>query len=118
MSSSSSFVEEAEQWARDLVRDECRFPGDYRPAMKRVAARSRVPYGLIWNLHYRLPKTLDVEKYAALGAFYADEQKRKFMSERSKVRATTALGALLLRAADRLAGEEDGPGKSEENAGR
>jgi hypothetical protein len=107
MSSALAFVEEAGRWARALVWDECRRPGDYADAMRRVSRRTRVPFGLLWNLHYRQPKTIGVEKYAALGAAYCDYQRRKYQEEREAAAPSTALGAALLRAADYLARQDD-----------
>ena len=108
MSSADAFVEEARAWAKELCRDESQGPGDYANAMKRVARRASIPFGLLWNLHYRLPKTIGAHLYAALGAFYIDEQRRRYREERKTTVATTSLGRALLRAADRLAGSEDG----------
>ena len=108
MSSADAFVEEARAWAKELCRDLSQGPGDYANAMKRVARRASIPFGLLWNLHYRLPKTIGAHLYAALGAFYIDEQRRRYREERKNTVATTALGRALLRAADRLAGSEDG----------
>lgn len=104
--SSSAFVEEAGRWARDLVRAESRFPGDYGPAMRRVASRVGVPFSFLWNLHYRPPKSLDVEKYSALGEFYGEQQRRRYRPGRPE--AKTPLGRALVGFADRLVGEDDG----------
>lgn len=106
-----AFVEEASVWAKALVRQECRFPGDYLPAMRRVARRLGLPFSILWALHYRKPKSLAVERYAALARAYADEQARKYREERAAITATTALGKALLRALDSLAGEESGDDK-------
>ena len=103
--SAAAFVLEAQSWAKALTKSESRFPGDYGPAMRRVAAKAKVPFGLMWALHYRTPKTISVDAYAQLGAYYV-EQQRKYRVERNAVAATTPLGRALLRAADRLAGEE------------
>src|SRR5277367_4373012 len=105
--SSSAYVEEAEKWARSLVRNESRFPGDYGPAMRRLAARVGVSFTLLWRLHYKLPKSIDVENYLAIGEFFSErEQRRKYGEERREVTARTRLGRYLLGAADRAAGEE------------
>ena len=101
----SAYVEEARNWARELVRNEARFPGDYGPAMKRMARKAGVPFGAVWSLHYRTPQTIGVEVYVALGAYYG-EQHRKYREERAETQPRTALGRALLRAADALAGEE------------
>lgn len=107
MSEASVFVEEAKGWARELVVSDSRMPGDYKNAMRRVARKAAVPFHLIWSLHYRPPKSIDVGQWAALGNFYAG-QRQKFNAERAAVMPRTALGALLLGAADRLAGQDAG----------
>ena len=96
-------MEEASDWAHALTRAECRFPGDYGPAMARVARDIGVPGRLLWRLRYRAPKTIDVHHYAALGAAYADE---RYRAARAATTAKTTMGALLLGVADRLVGED------------
>jgi hypothetical protein len=96
VSVASAFVQEAESWARALVRSECRFPGDYSNAMRRVAGQIRVPLGVLWNLHYRQPKTIGVENYAALGAAYIPEQRQKYKESREAIVGCTALGEALI----------------------
>ena len=100
----SAFVDEAEECARALVRAESRFPGDYGPAMRRVARRLGISFGTLFDLHYRKPKQIAAERWAALVMEHA-EQYRK---ERSAVHPRTAAGAALLRAADFVAGEKAG----------
>ena len=102
---STAYVVEAAEWAKQIVRSEARFPGDYGPAMKRAARKVGVPFGLIWRLHYRAPNKIDVSDYAALGLFI-DEQRKRFRGQRNDVQAHTAVGRALLGFADRLAGEE------------
>ena len=104
----SHFVDEARNWALALVRWESRFPGDYGAAMRRVVRSSNVPFGLLWNLHYRTPKTIPVEKYVALAEAFADAQRKHYCAERSAVKAKTSLGRYLLGASDRLVSEDDG----------
>lgn len=106
VSDAASFVEEAAHWARTLVHAESRRPGDYGNAMRRVARKARVPFSALWALHYRLPKSVGVEIYVALGDA-VNEQRNRYREERQHVEARTALGRALLRAADGLAGEED-----------
>lgn len=101
----SAFVAEAAVWAKALVHAEARFPGDYQPAMRRVARRLAVPLNAIAALHYRKPKTISVDRYVAIFRAYADEQAKKYRKERSRV-ALTPLGEALARAADSLAGED------------
>lgn len=107
--SSSAYVEEAQKWAKSIVRDESRFPGDYGSAMRRLASKIGVSFTLLWRLHYKLPKSIDVENYLALAEFFSErEQARKYGEERHEANAKTALGRYLLRSADRISGEEDG----------
>ncbi len=103
---SSAFVTEAREWATALVQAETRSPGDHGPAMRRVAAVTKVPWTLIFNLHYRLPKTLCVDHYATLGAHYVALQ-NKYRADRAAAQPKTALGRALLEIADRLDREED-----------
>lgn len=101
---SASYVEEAQRWAKAIVHAESRFPGDYGPAMRRVASRIGVSFKLLWRLHYEPPKSLSVEKYSRLGEVYGEQRKYR----QSRPEAKTALGRALVGFADRLAGEEDG----------
>ena len=64
--SSSAFVDEARGWVRDLVRQESRFPGDFGPAMVRVARQLRVPASKLKKLLYEPPKAISVDVYLAL----------------------------------------------------
>jgi hypothetical protein len=107
MSMAEAFVHEARQWAKELCRQESRGPGDYSNAMRRVARKASVPFGLIWNLHYRPPKTISADIYASLGAFYV-EQRRRYREETKNIVVTTSLGRALLSAANHLAGEKAG----------
>lgn len=101
--SASAFVEEARDWAKELVRTESRRPGDHKPAMRRVARRVGVTFALLKNLHYRPPKSISVNDYLALYLdYHANEQSRKFREERANTKAKTLLGQILLRTADAL----------------
>jgi hypothetical protein len=102
-----AFVEEASAWAKELVNSESRYPGDYLPAMKRVSSKLGLPFTVLWALHYRKPKSLGVEKYAAIAKAYADAQARMYRQERNGIQATTPFGQALLRVADLLAREAD-----------
>ena len=104
---SSAFVTEAQGWAKALVKAEARSPGDYGAAMRRVASMAKLPFTVLFNLHYRPPKTLAVDHYVKLGTLYV-EYERKYRSERSATEANTWFGRILLGAADRLARSEDG----------
>lgn len=108
MSSEIDFSEEAKTWARFLVTDESRRPGDYKLAMQRVARYAKVPFALLWSLHYRPSKTIPTSQYVALGRYLLDVHRRKYREERAVTLARTEFGRLLLSAADRLAGAKDG----------
>jgi hypothetical protein len=101
-----AYVNEAREWAHALTRAESRFPGDYGQAMSRVASKIKIPRSVLWNLRYRIPKSISVEHYATLGAAYDDRQRSLYKQERAEVSPKTPLGRLLVRAADYLAGEE------------
>lgn len=105
-----AYVDEAEGWARALVRAESRFPGDYGPAMRRLATKAHVSFTLLWRLHYKKPKTIDVGSYVTLGEFYgryfhSDSKADRFREQRREVTAKTAFGRYLLGVADSLVGE-------------
>lgn len=108
---SAVYVEEAREWAKSLVHEESRFPGDHGPAMWRVASRVGVSFKFLYRLHYEPPKSLTVEKYSRLGEVYG-VQERRF---RRRPEAKTALGRALVgvadaldRGADRLDSQEAG----------
>ena len=106
MSNEFEFVDETAYWARSLVMRETRSRGDYLDAMRRVADHVKVPFALLWGLHYRRPKTVSVGQYVKLGRHFADVQRRKYRAERATTDAQTELGRMLLGAADSLAGEK------------
>ena len=102
MSLSSEYVDDASDWAKAIVLAETSCAGDYGNAMRRVARRLGIPHSLLWNLHYRPPKSIPADAFEALGTKYADEQKRRHQGEANEYHARTALGSLLLRGADAL----------------
>ena len=102
-----TFVHEAQVWARALCRAESRFPGDYGPAMRRLARKTGISFGLIWNLHYRVPKSIAAHDYVNLGAYYL-EQERRYRAMRGSIEAGTPLGRALLTMADRLDCQDGG----------
>lgn len=108
MSSEIDFSEEAKTWARFLVTDESRRPGDYKLAMQRVARYAKVPFAFLWGLHYRQSKTIPTSHYASLGRYLLDVHRRKYREERAVTLARTELGRMLLSASDRLGSPKDG----------
>ena len=111
--SSAEYVEDATEWAKALVLSDQRAAGDYGNAMRRVARRVGVPFSVIWNLHYRPPKAVDAKAFEKLGTSFADEQRRLYRAERAAYTPHTALGRLLMRAADFLADENSGAVKDD-----
>ena len=95
---SAAYVEEAQRWAKAIVHAESRFPGDYGPAMRRVASRIRVSFKFLYRLHYEPLKTLSVEKYSRLGEVYGVQER----NYRRRPEAKTALGRALVGVADAM----------------
>jgi hypothetical protein len=96
--SSQAYVEEAALFARALTWAEARCPGDYANAMKRAARRAGVTDGLLWRLHYRQPKQIDIADFEKLGV----EVGRRKLRETGKITPRTALGRWLVETADKL----------------
>jgi hypothetical protein len=90
----AEFVEEAATWAHQLIMDECQKAGEYVAAMRRVAENFSIPYGTLWALKYRPPRSIGVEDYFAILSAYA--------AERSDVEARTKIGAALLSVAGEI----------------
>jgi hypothetical protein len=84
----AEFVDEAAAWAQRLILDECQKAGEYLGAMQRVAEIFSIPYGTLWALKYRPPKSIGVEDYFAIMSAYA--------AGRSDADTRTKIGAALL----------------------
>lgn len=107
--SPSAYVQDASEWASSLVRAE-RDRGHPDPIAS-VAREGRVAKHTIWSLLYRPPKKVAAEVYFAMGQLYEREcarQAERYAAERKRTEAKTRFGAALLRAADRLAGQDFG----------
>lgn len=105
--SAAAFVDQARDWAREIVNADVRGPGDLENAMRRVEQRYGLPFASLWALRYRPPKDVGVSIYTKLQAAHADvceRQMRKFRDELDRTKATGWLGETLIRAADSLAG--------------
>lgn len=101
-------VEKARCWIDTLARAESKGRGDYSYAMRRVADRLRIPFGFLIEMTYRPPKTISAGRFLALAeAFDEHLQRQKYREERAAFEPNTALGKILVRAADLAAGEED-----------
>lgn len=106
----TSAVTEARDWAKWLVHNEMRGPGDMENAMRRLEARYGVAYSTFWGLRYRPPKDMFVSVYERLrDAYVAEHEKheRALKHEREITQAKSWAAANLARAAAALAGEKD-----------
>lgn len=104
-------VETATRWAKAMVRREARGHGDRINAMRRIADRYGIPYGVIWNLFYRPPRDVGVTVFLKLQAAYQQELDRgldALKAERASTNAKTEFGARLFRATDFVADTQDG----------
>jgi hypothetical protein len=100
----------AQEWAKAIVQRESRGPGDLENAMRRIERRYGVPYSVLWACRYRPPKDMQVSVWLKLQAAYVAEcerQERLLKHERETVEATNAVSSALLRAAARVAGENN-----------
>jgi hypothetical protein len=88
----AEFVDEAAAWAHWLISDECQKAGAYLDAMRRVAEIFSIPYGTLWALKYRPPKSIGAEDYFAIMSAYAAGQRY--------AEARTKIGAALLSVAE------------------
>lgn len=94
--SAKDFVDEARQLARKMVQRECRGPGDMIPAMQRIETTYGVPYGVLWSLRYRPPKTVASDLTERLRAVYATMCERQAAAlDLEATRAKATLGDAL-----------------------
>lgn len=70
-------VEEAQSKAKALCEREWRFHGDYESAMHRVSAKYGIPFGTLWGLHYKKPKTVISGVLGAIRLAYQAECARQ-----------------------------------------
>lgn len=102
-------VDQARVWLECLCQDEAKGPGEYGGAMRRVAQKLRLPFGFLSEMTYRPPKRISAGRFLTLAAAHDEYlQRRKYREERAAFHPNTALGRLVARAADYLAGEPDG----------
>jgi len=79
------YIMQARMWAREMIQAECRGPGDKDNAMRRLAHRHRLPYGLLWRLTYKPPKGIFWDVYERLRSAYSDEKARQAASLASEI---------------------------------
>ena len=106
-----SVVGQAREWANMLVHSQCRGPGDFDNAMRRVETKWGIPYGLIWSLRYRPPKDVPGSLLVSLFAAVEDLRetgRKKYEHELAIAQATGRSNSILARMAVALAGEPAG----------
>ncbi len=107
--SDAAYVEQAAEWANALVIRESRGPGDTENAMRRLENRYGVPFGSLWSLRYRKPKSILVGLYVRLQFAYAaecDRQMRKMAHELEITKATAGFVHASVDAAQALVNAE------------
>jgi hypothetical protein len=103
-------VDEAAEWARELVRMEARGPGDLPNAMDRIERRHGLPPRTLWALRYRAPKDIFASVYNRLRAAYEGERQRQLRQLQHEFILTKALAGAsdpAVAAAEAALGEVD-----------
>ena len=71
-------VDEAANWANELVKRQHRGPGDtVEAAMHRASNKYRIEHQTLWRLRYRRPKDMMLKAYLKLKAAYEAEVERQ-----------------------------------------
>lgn len=71
-------VEQAANWANELVKRQHRGPGDtVEAAMHRASSKYRIDHQTLWRLRYRKPKDMMLKAYLRLKAAYEAEIERQ-----------------------------------------
>ncbi|GGA64706.1 hypothetical protein [Pelagibacterium lentulum] len=71
-------VDEAANWANELVKRQHRGPGDtVEAAMHRASTKYRIEHQTLWRLRYRKPKDMMLKAYLRLKAAYQAEIERQ-----------------------------------------
>lgn len=96
----------------DLVKEESRGWGDDNNALGRLAQHYRVPFSYLWRVLYKHRELKDVRGSVLLKIWSAHEamcerQQNKFRTERAGAEPAGWISAVVMRAADALAGEEE-----------
>jgi hypothetical protein len=108
---SDALVSDAQGWAKWLILQESRGPGDTENAMRRVAARYGVDFRALWALRYRPPKRIFADIYFVLRAAHAAECERQLRRLRHDLELTKAAAGshhASVRAAAALADPDGG----------
>jgi hypothetical protein len=103
-------VDQAAEWARELVRMEARGPGDLPNAMDRIERRHGLPPRTLWALRYRTPKDIFASVYNRLRAAYEGERQRQIRKLQHELILTTAIAGAsdpAVAAAEAVLGEMD-----------
>jgi hypothetical protein len=88
---SSAAVNQASAWSDDLLRRECRGPGDLPNAMRRLETRYGIPASTFWALRYRKPKDVAGSILVRLYAAYQAERMRQFKALENEIAITAAI---------------------------
>lgn len=108
--SASAYVEHAALMANEMVRRECRGPGDMDNAMRRLSRRYGIPHGTFWSLRYKKPRDMFVSAFAKLSEAYEAECQRQRKAIEHDIAVAKAKGGLaeaLAIASARVAGDLD-----------
>lgn len=98
----AAVVNQAREWANELLLRESAGPGDLPNTMQRLERRYGVSQRLLWTLRYRPPKDLLVSAYLQLRSAYladCDRQRKRLEHEIEITKATVGDTAALEEAA-------------------
>ena len=90
--SGAAFVDEARSHLDSLLRAESRGPGDFLPAMRRLARRERVSYSALWALRYRPGKDIYASVFFKLRQAHADACQRQLQHLEHELALAEAAG--------------------------
>lgn len=107
---SDVFVNNAQEWANELVRRESRGPGDYENAMRRLESRYGIPWQTLWRLRHGRLKDVYVSIYVRLQSAYQAECERQMRLLAHEITVAKAKGLAdtpAYRAAEALVAEDE-----------
>ncbi|CAM5769922.1 hypothetical protein [Bosea minatitlanensis] len=84
-------VDQAADWANEMVLRETRGPGDLPNAMERLERRHDLPAKTLWSLRYRRPKDIFASLYFKLGQAYQAECERQMRRLSHELEITRAI---------------------------
>lgn len=109
--SEAAYIDNAEQWSKDLTRMKVRGAGDTENAMRQIEREYGIDYGTLWKLRYRRSSIRDigVSVYMRLQAAYQAECQRQLQKLKNEITITEEIAGPdcnHVRAAKALVGEE------------